>query len=121
MSEDNNSRSERPSEKGGAGSWVTRQYHLISRALFLDVLFNRQTRPIFIYVRKSSLTNPAVKAFVDFYLENVKTLAAEVGYIPLSDATYAHVKTRLESGLVGSIFSGKSQMGVRLDQLLAGS
>ncbi len=49
MSNDNSSRSKRPSEKGGVGSWVTRQYHLISRALFLDVLFNRKTRPFFIY------------------------------------------------------------------------
>ena len=49
MSNDSSSRSKRPSEKGGAGSWVTRQYHLISRALFLDVLFNRKTRPFFIY------------------------------------------------------------------------
>jgi len=49
VSDDNRSRRKRPSEKGGLGSWVTRQYHLISRVLLLDVLFNRKTRPILIY------------------------------------------------------------------------
>lgn len=41
------------------------------------------SRPLFIYVRKKSAERPEVKAFVDFYLENVDRLATEVGYVGL--------------------------------------
>ena len=30
-------------------SWTKKYFHLLYRVLFLDVLFNRHTRPIFIY------------------------------------------------------------------------
>jgi voltage-gated potassium channel len=49
VSEDKTSKSERLSEKGGTAGRVGRRPRLISDLLFLDVLFNRQTRPIFIY------------------------------------------------------------------------
>lgn len=46
------------------------------------------SRPIYIYVNvKSYKEKPQVKAFVDFYLENVTELVREVGYIALSDYT----------------------------------
>lgn len=43
------------------------------------------SRPLFIYVRKSSLERPEVAAFVKFYLENAAQLAKDVGYVPVSD------------------------------------
>lgn len=46
------------------------------------------SRPLFIYVKKSSLERPEVRAFVGFYMEHGAELAAEVGYIPESAATY---------------------------------
>ena len=49
MSEDNSLRSEQPSEKNGTSGRAVRRPHPISDLLFLDVLFNRQTRPIYIY------------------------------------------------------------------------
>lgn len=49
MSEDNNSRSEQPSEKSDTANQGKKRIRIISRVLFLDVLFNRKTRPIFIY------------------------------------------------------------------------
>ena len=49
MSDDNSSRSKRSTGKDGTAGRVRRRPRLISNLLFLDVLFNRQTRPIFIY------------------------------------------------------------------------
>jgi phosphate transport system substrate-binding protein len=45
------------------------------------------SRPLFIYpdIGKAK-ARPELKAFVDFYLENTTTLAAEVGYVALPDA-----------------------------------
>lgn len=40
------------------------------------------SRPIFVYVARSSARRPAVRAFVDFYLEHVE-LVDDVGYVPL--------------------------------------
>lgn len=46
-------------------------------------------RPIFIYVKQSSLeSNPEVRSFVEFTLENAPEIVPEVGYVPLSEATY---------------------------------
>ncbi len=45
-------------------------------------------RPLFIYVSVAAATeNPAVAAFVSFYLEQLTEAPAEVGYVTLDDAT----------------------------------
>ena len=46
------------------------------------------SRPLFIYVNKASLEREEVKTFIQFYLENAKELAAEVGYVALPDEEY---------------------------------
>jgi phosphate transport system substrate-binding protein len=47
------------------------------------------SRPLFIYVNKEAAdTKPQVAAFVDYYLENVAVLSADVGYVRFPDAFY---------------------------------
>jgi phosphate binding protein len=46
------------------------------------------SRPLFIYVKKSSLQRPEVKAFVEFYQAHGAKLSAEVGYVALKSAEY---------------------------------
>ena len=46
------------------------------------------SRPLHIYVNVESLARPEVAAFVEFYMNNAAELAAEVGYIGLSEAEY---------------------------------
>lgn len=46
------------------------------------------SRPIFIYVSDAAVKNPAVEAFVDFYLANAAELVQDVGYIPLPKEEY---------------------------------
>jgi phosphate transport system substrate-binding protein len=77
-------------------------------------------RPIFIYVNKQALDRAEVRDFVAFYLTAGRPLVREVGYIPLSDAAYDLVVTRVEKRVTGSVFGGKgSQVGVSLESLLA--
>jgi phosphate transport system substrate-binding protein len=47
------------------------------------------SRPLYIYVNAESLGRPEVVAFVEFYMDNAAELAAEVGYIGLSEAEYS--------------------------------
>ncbi|TVQ45359.1 MAG: PstS family phosphate ABC transporter substrate-binding protein [Gloeocapsa sp. DLM2.Bin57] len=84
-----------------------------------DGTYQPLARPIFIYVRKSSLERPEVKAFVDFYLapENME-LVSEVGYIALPAAVNEKARNRLNSQTTGTIFEGGSTVGVNLNEVL---
>lgn len=43
------------------------------------------SRPLFIYPSSEALKKPEVKAFIDYYLENVNGVAEAVGFIPLTE------------------------------------
>ena len=43
------------------------------------------SRPLFIYPSRSGLEKPEVKAFVNYYLDNVNGIAESVGFIPLTE------------------------------------
>jgi phosphate transport system substrate-binding protein len=54
-------------------------------------------RPLFIYVSNASYTEKdAVKAYVDFYIENLADIAEVGKFIPLSDELYAETQSALE-------------------------
>jgi phosphate transport system substrate-binding protein len=76
------------------------------------------SRPLFIYIRKDAAERPEVKAFVDFYMKNAATLAAEVGYVKFPDRVYPVVTTRWESRKVGTMYAN-APAGSTLEQLLA--
>ncbi|WKZ56523.1 MAG: PstS family phosphate ABC transporter substrate-binding protein [Bdellovibrionota bacterium] len=78
------------------------------------------SRPIFIYVRKSSLGRPEVQEFVKFYLDQATTLAREVGYVELVPEVVSLAKSRLSSQTVGTVFHGKGHaVGQSLTELYA--
>jgi phosphate transport system substrate-binding protein len=55
-------------------------------------------RPLFIYVSNSSyVDNEAVKAYVDYYVENLADIAEIGKFIPLSDELYSETQSNLES------------------------
>jgi phosphate transport system substrate-binding protein len=54
------------------------------------------SRPLFIYVKKSALAKPEVRAFVTFYLEHAAELVPQVGYVPLAPAEYQAGMAALE-------------------------
>ncbi|MGE0566456.1 MAG: PstS family phosphate ABC transporter substrate-binding protein [Bacteroidia bacterium] len=53
-------------------------------------------RPLFIYVNSKAATRKEVQAFVNFYLENTKLLAQEVGYVSLNDDEIAKEKEKFK-------------------------
>jgi phosphate transport system substrate-binding protein len=52
-----------------------------------DGSYKPLSRPLFIYPNTvKAKANPALAAYVDFYLANAATLAAEVGYVPVPES-----------------------------------
>jgi len=55
------------------------------------------SRPLFIYVANKNYTeNEAVKAYTDFYIENLEEIAEAALFIPLSEELYGETKSALE-------------------------
>jgi phosphate transport system substrate-binding protein len=50
-----------------------------------DGAYSPLSRPLFIYPSDAALKKPEVKAFVDYYLENVTGIAEAVGFVPLTE------------------------------------
>jgi phosphate transport system substrate-binding protein len=78
------------------------------------------SRPLFIYVNKASAAaNPQVREFIEFFLDDESHILVEdVGYVALPPKVYDLVNHRFDTGLVGSMFSGGSQIGVTIEELL---
>jgi phosphate transport system substrate-binding protein len=53
------------------------------------------SRPLYIYVTKTALERPEVKAFVTSYLELTPDLISEVGYVAAPEGDYADGLARL--------------------------
>mgnify|MGYP005839611401 CR=1 FL=1 len=84
-----------------------------------DGTYQPLARPIFIYVNKSSLERPEVKAFMDFYLATENgVLVEEVGYIALPAAINEKARNRLNNQTTGTAFEGGSTVGVNLNEVL---
>ncbi|HWO43752.1 MAG TPA: PstS family phosphate ABC transporter substrate-binding protein [Candidatus Eisenbacteria bacterium] len=76
------------------------------------------SRPIFIYVSKKSMDKPEVKEFVEFYLKNAPSLVKEVKYVPLPPKAYEMALEHFRKGKVGTVFAGKPEVGVTIEELL---
>ena len=76
------------------------------------------SRPLFIYVNLDSTKKPAVRDFVDFYLENVKALATEVKYLPLPDKAYSMAQERFHKRQTGTGFGGVPEVGLHVEDIL---
>ena len=59
------------------------------------------SRPLFIYVKKSSLDRPEVKAFVQFYIDNLTPLAEQALFVPLTEEQAAESQAAFDQ-LLGS-------------------
>jgi phosphate transport system substrate-binding protein len=93
---------------------------LPSRTSIEDGSYQPLGRPIFIYVNATTgAKKPHVKAFVDFYLENSRPLIEEVKYVPLPAKDQQAVVAHWKAQKTGSGFGGKSEVGVKIEDLLA--
>ena len=77
------------------------------------------SRPEFIYVRADLADDPAMTAFVHFYIEHAATLASEVGYIPLDQEAYDIARSNFDGRVEGTIFGGEdARPGIRVVETL---
>lgn len=84
----------------------------------VDGSYQPLSRPIFIYVRADSLNRPEIAAFVRFYVQNGAMFAEQALYVPLPETVYQLALQRVERRITGSVFSGGSQVGLSIEQLL---
>jgi phosphate transport system substrate-binding protein len=79
------------------------------------------SRPIFIYVKRSSADRPEVNAFINFYLSKSFTpmiQSREVGYIALPDELYTALQERFNQQTAGTLFPNGAEVGATLDRYL---
>ncbi len=78
------------------------------------------SRPLFIYVRADRADDPAVQAFVDYYLSDdaIKALVPEVGYVALPDSVIEGARARWQARVTGSVFPDAPE-GATLEELFA--
>lgn len=60
------------------------------------------SRPLFIYIKKSSAENPQVDLFVKFFLKNAGEMAKKVDYVALPADLYALATKHYTEGLTGT-------------------
>ena len=62
-----------------------------------DGTYKPLARQLFLYVTSDAIKNPEVADFLNYYLDNVKSIISEVGYIALNDDLYAAAKASLKA------------------------
>ncbi len=65
------------------------------------------SRPLFIYVNKESAQRTEVRAYIDFMLNNAKSIVEhpKVGYVSLGDELYTAIRKRFTQGVTGSEYA----------------
>jgi phosphate transport system substrate-binding protein len=63
-------------------------------------------RPLFLYVNKAAYQRPEVKGFIEYLLDNARTIVEHprVNYVALPEELYAMAKKRLVEGKTGTVF-----------------
>jgi phosphate transport system substrate-binding protein len=79
------------------------------------------SRPLFIYVSTAMLDRPEVLSFIDFYLNDGPALAAEVGYVPLSDSEQTLVRQRFAARTTGTMYGEATSQTMSLEDLMRGT
>ncbi len=91
--EENESRLKALSVKGADGACVTPDVETVQSGAY------PLARPLFLYVKKSSLERPEVKAFLDFYLDSMGGLVQGIGYVPLLDDELAETRAAYDAAV----------------------
>ncbi|MBA4141572.1 MAG: PstS family phosphate ABC transporter substrate-binding protein [Nitrosospira sp.] len=83
-----------------------------------DGTYQPLSRPIFIYVNLKSADKPEIRRFVEFYMKNAPELVKEVKFFPLPAHAYATNLDHLDKKKVGTVFGGRSEVGLSIEELL---
>lgn len=82
----------------GGGGCVVPSWETIA-----DGTYRPLSRPLYLYVNRSSLARPAVREFVRFYLASAKEAAVTVGYVATQDGTYAANQAEIEGAVADTV------------------
>ncbi len=96
---------------GGAGV-------LPSEETVINGSYTPLARPMFIYVSDKAAARAEVRQFLNFYFENIATLAAEVRYVPLPPEAYLTIKKHLDDNKMGTVFGGEPATAITIEELL---
>ncbi|UKO98596.1 PstS family phosphate ABC transporter substrate-binding protein [Nostoc sp. UHCC 0870] len=80
--------------------------------------YNPLSRPVFIYVSSKAMDKPEVKQFVQYYLSNGARFSKEVGYVALPASAYTTAQSHFNKKRFGTVFGGKEQVGLKIDELM---
>jgi phosphate transport system substrate-binding protein len=78
------------------------------------------SRPLFLYVNAESYKRAEVKAFLEFYLDNARSIVEHprVNYVAFSEEVYQLGKKRLSDGKNGSVMAGAPPGATDMAELL---
>ena len=76
------------------------------------------SRPVFIYVNSKAAKRAEVATFIEFYLTQAATLAAQVKLVPLPSPAYRTASEHFHAGRLGTVFHGVSAIGLTIEDLL---
>lgn len=91
---------------------------LPSEANVINGTYTPLSRPLFIYVRDTSAARAEVAELVKFILTKGGPLVREVGYVALPQASYAIAQKHFDTRRYGTVFGGKPEVGITIDELL---
>lgn len=72
-----------------------------------NATYSPLSRPLFIYAAVEAAQRPEVDAFLNFYLDEARTLSAEVGYVPFPELLYDGIKARYKNRVTGTLAGQK--------------
>jgi phosphate transport system substrate-binding protein len=91
---------------------------LPSLATVRDGSYQPLARPLFVYASAAAAQRTEVRTFLEFYLREGPALAAEVGFVPLPEASMTLAMQHLTSNKLGTVFGGVPEVGVRIEELM---
>ena len=92
---------------------------LPSRETVEKATYQPFSRPLFIYINsKAAQENPALKAFVEYYLTHAGRVSKTAGYDPLPADAYRLATIQFTRGEIGTAFEGVPQPNVTIAELL---
>jgi phosphate transport system substrate-binding protein len=91
---------------------------LPSIASVTDGSYEPLSRPLFVYVSAIAAQRPEVRRFIEFYMTEGPSLAAEAGFVPLPERASRLALKYFHDRRLGSVFGGTPEVGVTIDELL---
>ena len=70
-------------------------------------------------MNQRSAVDSVVRQFVEYYLTHAPDLVEQVRYVPFKRDFYPVILGKFQQGRAGTIFEGKSPIGMTIEQFLA--